>query len=192
MTTLRMIPGITYTRQNLEALTGMPDRANRRMIREQRRQGVPIVATMADEGRQRFQKWMATGCNAFEGKRPMGKPMSFWTEKDVLRFIVERGIPYASVYGDIVASDGENDYGATLIDCKLHCTGCQRTGCMFCGFGAHLEKGENRFERIKHTHPKHYEFCIGGGAYDPVDGLWKPTEKGLGYARVLDYIGVRY
>lgn len=44
MTTLRMIPGITYTRKNLEALTGMPDRANRRMIREQRRQGVPIVA----------------------------------------------------------------------------------------------------------------------------------------------------
>lgn len=44
MATLRMTPGITYTRQNLEALTGMPDRANRRMIREQRRQGVPIVA----------------------------------------------------------------------------------------------------------------------------------------------------
>lgn len=152
----------------------------------------PIVATMAEEGRQRFQKWTATGCNAFEGKRPMGKPMSFWTEQDVLRFIVERQIPYASVYGDIVASDGENDYDATLTDCKLHCTGCQRTGCVFCGFGAHLEKGENRFERMKHTHPKHYEFCIGGGAYDPVDGLWKPTEKGLGYARVLDYIGVRY
>lgn len=37
----------------------------------------PMVATMADEGRQRFQKWIATGCNAFEGKRPMGKPMSF-------------------------------------------------------------------------------------------------------------------
>lgn len=152
----------------------------------------PIVATMADEGRQRFQKWMATGCNAFEGKRPMGKPMSFWTEQNVLQFIVEHGLPYASVYGDIVASDGENDYAETLIDRKLHCTGCQRTGCMFCGFGAHLEKGENRFERMKHTHPKHYEFCIGGGAYDPVDGLWKPTEKGLGYARVLDYIGVRY
>ena len=136
--------------------------------------------------------WLNTGCNAFEGKRPMGKPMSFWTEQDVLRFIVERQIPYAIVYGDIVASDGENDYDATLTDCKLHCTGCQRTGCVFCGFGAHLEKGENRFERMKHTHPKHYEFCIGGGAYDPVDGLWKPTEKGLGYARVLDYIGVRY
>lgn len=152
----------------------------------------PIVATMADEGRQRFQKWMATGCNAFEGKRPMGKPMSFWTEQDVLRYIVGNQIPYASVYGDIVVSDGENDYDTTLTDCNLHCTGCQRSGCMFCAFGAHLEKGENRFERMKHTHPKHYEFCIGGGAYDPADGLWKPTEKGLGYARVLDYIGVRY
>jgi 3'-phosphoadenosine 5'-phosphosulfate sulfotransferase (PAPS reductase)/FAD synthetase len=151
----------------------------------------PIVAMMAEEGRQRFQTWTATGCNAFEGKRPMGKPMSFWTEQDVLRFIVERGLPYASVYGDIVASDGENDYGATLIDCKLHCTGCRRTGCMFCAFGAHLEKGVNRFERMKLTHPKHYAFCIGGGHFD-TDGLWKPTKDGLGYARVLDYIGVRY
>lgn len=152
----------------------------------------PMVATMADEGRQRFTKWLATGCNAFDGKRPMGKPMSFWTEQDVLRFIVDQELPIASVYGDIVASDGENDYGATLIDCKLHCTGCQRTGCMFCGFGAHLEKGENRFQRMRRTHPRHYDFCIGGGAFDPADGLWKPTAKGLGYARVLDFIGVAY
>lgn len=151
-----------------------------------------IVAMMADEGRQRYTAWLQTGCNAFDGKRPKGKPMSFWTEQDVLRFIVDRELPIASVYGDIVASDGDNDYTETLIDCKLHCTGCQRTGCMFCAFGAHLEKGENRFERMKHTHPKHYDFCIGGGEFDPVDGLWKPNEKGLGYGRVLDYIGVRY
>lgn len=39
-----MAPGVTYSRKNLESLTGMPDRANRRMIRAQRRQGVPIVA----------------------------------------------------------------------------------------------------------------------------------------------------
>ena len=151
----------------------------------------PILAMMAEEGRMRYQHWLTNGCNAFDGKTPRGKPMSFWTEQDVLRYIVDHNIPYASVYGDIVSSDGENDYGSTLIDCKLHCTGCQRTGCMFCGFGAHLEKGENRFERMKLTHPKHYEFCIGGGAFD-TDGLWKPTKDGLGYARVLDYIGVRY
>lgn len=151
-----------------------------------------MVATMAAESRLRMTYWLRTGCNAFDAKRPMGKPMSFWTEQDVLRFIVDRELPIASVYGDIVASDGENDYPGTLIDCKLHCAGCQRTGCMFCAFGAHLEKGENRFERMKHTHPKHYDFCIGGGEFDPADGLWKPNEKGLGYGRVLDFIGVRY
>ena len=151
-----------------------------------------ILATMATEGRQRMQRWMETGCNAFEGGRPLSKPMSFWTEQDVLHLLVERQIPYCSVYGDIVASDGENDYTNTLTEQPLRCTGCQRTGCMFCGFGAHLETSENRFQRMKRTHPKHYDFCIGGGAFDPADGMWKPTEKGLGYARVLDYIGVAY
>lgn len=151
-----------------------------------------ITAEMATESMQRREQWERTGCNAFQAKHPKGKPMSFWTEQDVLRFIVDRELPIASVYGDIVASDGENDYAETLIDCKLHCTGCQRTGCMFCAFGAHLEKGENRFERMRHTHPKHYDFCVGGGAYDPADGMWKPNEKGLGYGRVLDFIGVRY
>ena len=67
----------------------------------------------------------------------------------------DENIPYCSVYGDIVASDGENEYPSTLFAKPLHCTGCQRTGRMFCGFGAHLEKG-------------------------------------LGYGRVLDFIGVRY
>lgn len=152
----------------------------------------PMVAMMAGESRLRKVNWMKTGCNAFEGKHPMGKPMSFWTEQDVLRFIVSRQIPIASVYGEIVASDGENDYDSTLADCPLHCTGCQRTGCMFCGFGAHLERGETRFERMKRTHPKHYDFCINGGEFDPADGLWQPNEKGLGYGRVLDYVGVRY
>lgn len=158
---------------------------------EHRADAKPTTATMAEESLLRMQKWRETGCNAFEGRRPLSKPMSFWTEQDVLRFIVDRELPIASVYGDIVASDGENDYTETLIDCKLHCTGCQRTGCMFCAFGAHLEKSENRFERMKHTHPKHYDFCIGGGEWD-TDGLWKPNEKGLGYGRVLDYVGVRY
>lgn len=161
-------------------------------VYEHKEKSKPMIATMADESRQRMQKWMKNGCNAFEGKRPMSKPMSFWTEQDVLRCILAEGIPHCSVYGEIVASDGENDYPATLCEAPLHCTGCQRTGCIFCGFGAHLEKGENRYERLKRTHPKHYEFCIGGGEYDPADGLWKPNEKGLGFGKVLDFIGVRY
>lgn len=152
----------------------------------------PMNALMAEESRLRMLKWMKTGCNAFEGKHPVSKPMSFWTEQDVLHFIRDNGIPICSVYGDIVASDGEDDYAQTLFDMSLRCTGMKRTGCMFCAFGAHLEKGETRFERMKRTHPKHYAFCIGGGEFDPASGLWVPNEKGLGFARVLDYIGVRY
>lgn len=151
---------------------------------------VPIVATMADESRLRRTEWMQHGCNAFEGSRPKSAPMSFWTNQDVLRYIKETGIEYCEVYGDIVSSDGENDYNATLIEQPLKCTGCDRTGCIFCAFGAHLEKEPNRFQRLKKTHPKQYEYCLGGGEY--VDGIWKPNKQGLGMARVLDYVGVKY
>lgn len=138
----------------------------------------------------RMAHWMRNGCNAFEGANPTSKPMSFWGEQDVLRFLLSHCLPYSPVYGAIVSDSSAS--GTVLRDCSLHCTGCQRTGCMFCGFGAHLEAGENRFELMRKTHPKHYRFCIGGGAFDPADGLWKPTKEGLGYARILDYIGVRY
>jgi len=32
-----------------------------------------------------------------------------------------------------------------------------RTGCMY---GVHLETSPNRFERMKITHPKLYDFCV--------------------------------
>jgi 3'-phosphoadenosine 5'-phosphosulfate sulfotransferase (PAPS reductase)/FAD synthetase len=74
---------------------------------------------------------MRTGCNAFEGKI-MSKPMSFWTEQDVLWYIVKHNLEYCSVYGDIVAVDevgNEYDPHNLLIPgCKLKCTGCARTG----------------------------------------------------------------
>ena len=63
--------------------------------------------------------------------------------------------------------------------------------CIFCGFGCHLEKGETRFQRLKRTHPKHYEYCIYGGAYDS-DGLWKPDKNGLGMYHVFDELNKIY
>ena len=150
----------------------------------------PITAQMADESRNRYRKWLQAGCNAFDGKHPKSNPMSFWREQDVLRLIKDRNLPICSVYGDVVYGDGENDYDAALAECPLHCTGCTRTGCMPCMFGVHLEKGENRFQCMRHTHPKHYRLCIEGGAVDPSDGLWKPDHRGFGMGKVLDYIGV--
>lgn len=164
----------------------------------------PIVATMASEGRQRKMTWLQYGCNAFEAKRPKSQPLSFWTEQDILHYIKEYNVPYCSVYGDIVIDekvDGENvlegqinmiDYlGDYSQEDKLKTTGCDRTGCIFCMFGCHLEKEPNRFQRLKETHPRQYEYCIGGGEYNE-EGKWVPSKEGLGLAKVLDYIGVDY
>ena len=91
--------------------------------------------------------------------------MSFWTEQDVLEYLRMTGIPYASVYGEIVEENG-----------RLTTTGAKRTGCMFCMFGVHLEKEPNRFQRMALTHPKQYEFCI----------------HKLGCGSVLDFLHVPY
>lgn len=130
----------------------------------------PIVATMAVEGRLRATKWKQYGCNTFDAKRPISRPMSFWTEQDVLLYIHRYNLPYCSVYGNII----EDKKG------HLTTTGCDRTGCVFCGFGCHLEKEPNRFQQLKKTHPKLWEYCM------------KPwSEGGLGMREVLEYIGVK-
>ena len=125
----------------------------------------PIVGTMACESQQRRSNWLLQGCNAFDAKNPVSKPLSFWTEQDILTYLLRFNIPYASVYGDIVEKNG-----------VLMTTKADRTGCMFCMFGVHLEKEPNRFQRMKITHPKQYDYCI----------------NKLGIGEVLDYIGVPY
>jgi 3'-phosphoadenosine 5'-phosphosulfate sulfotransferase (PAPS reductase)/FAD synthetase len=48
---------------------------------------VPIVGTLASESRRRRDAWMLTGCNAFDAKKQISKPMSFWRQTDVLRYL---------------------------------------------------------------------------------------------------------
>ena len=146
---------------------------------------MPITAQMAEESKLRTQKWLAQGCNAFDNKNPISNPMSFWTEQDVLQYIKEYNVPICSVYGDIVYDmsdecDGQISFFdmGLLPECrKLKTTGADRTGCMFCLFGIHMEKSPNRLERMKQTHPKIYEYIM-----KPVD------QGGLGYKEILDYI----
>lgn len=149
---------------------------------------MPILGIMASESTLRMRKWLQYGCNAFEAKEPQSKPMSFWTDQDVLTYIQENSLQIASVYGDIIidyAKMGQCDNQMSLSDYGifdnekplLKTTGCQRTGCMFCGYGCHLEKSPNRFERMKETHPKQYDY------------IFKPTsEGGLGYKEIIDWI----
>jgi 3'-phosphoadenosine 5'-phosphosulfate sulfotransferase (PAPS reductase)/FAD synthetase len=161
----------------------------------------PIVGTMASESRMRKQAWLRHGCNAFNSKKKVSAPLSFWTEQDILQYIKQFDIDICSVYGKI----------ETLDNGQLHCTGCQRSGCVFCGFGCHLEKGsDRRFLRLKETHPQLYDYCMRGGRWEDnpdyipdlpeYDGEWRnwnPEKifvpyQGLGLATVFDMINEIY
>lgn len=146
---------------------------------------VPITAQMASESRLRTQKWLQNGCNGFDLKNPISNPMSFWTEQDVLLYIYQNHIPIAPVYGEVVKEtevEGQLDFeDLGIFDLgrpTLKTTGCKRTGCMFCGYGCHMEaEGEGRFERLKITHPKVYDY------------LMRPWEQGgLNYKEVIDWL----
>lgn len=126
----------------------------------------PITATMACESRRRTSQWLQHGCNGLNMKSPISNPMSFWTEQDVLQYITEYKIPYCEIYGEI-QKDKNRKYFTTKWD---------RTGCMFCMFGVHLEKTPNRFQLMRESHPKLYRYCM---------------EK-LGIKDVLDFLNIGY
>lgn len=160
----------------------------------------PFLGLLAEESIKRQSAWLKTGCNAFDIERPQSQPLAFWTEQDILHYIKKYNIPYCSIYGDIqikppAGTDAGQINAIDYLGCyepedTLTTTNCDRTGCIFCMFGCHLENEPNRFQRLKKTHPRQYEYCIGGG--EMIDGKWQPNKKGLGLAKVLDYIGVKY
>lgn len=130
----------------------------------------PFLGITQDEGFQRKRQYEKTGCNVFEANAPKSQPMGFWTKQDVLRYVVENDLGICSVYGDIICENG-----------VYRTTGVERTGCMFCAFGCHLEKSPNRFQKMEITHPQLYQYCM------------KPWhDGGLGMAEVLEYINVPY
>lgn len=165
----------------------------------------PLIATMAYESMNRETAWFKNGCNAFKAKKPQSTPMAFWTEQDVLRYIKRFNVPYCPVYGDIVyvPKYKKSDVIAGQISFEEYCqalcnleqntlktTGCDRTGCVFCLFGCHLEAKPNRIQRLKQTHPKQWAYCVGGG--EMMDGIWQPSKDGLGLGKVMDFIGIPY
>ena len=124
-----------------------------------------ITGEMASNSRLRRMQYLRTGCNSFDSKRPKSTPLGFWFEGDVLRYLRDYSVPYCSVYGDIIEVEG-----------KLVTTGEERTGCMFCMLGIHMERGSNRFVRMQSTHPRLWKYCI----YQ------------LGVGKVLNYIDIPY
>ena len=99
-----------------------------------------ILGILADESRQREKDWLNYGCNVFYIKSEnQCRPLAFWTEKDILEYI--------KIYNVKIS--------------KLYDMGYTRNGCMYCAFGAHLEKeGQQRFVHLKETHPQEYNYFI--------------------------------
>ncbi|GJK30832.1 hypothetical protein TUM17556_27510 [Enterobacter asburiae] len=119
-----------------------------------------ISAIMADEGGARE---MRTQCNVYDGKRPNCAPMLFWLESDVWEYINTREVEICEVYYDREVNG-------------RHVPAEKRTGCMFCGFGVHMEKGMNRFQRMAITHPRQHSIVI----------------DRMGMGKALDLINVKY
>jgi len=128
-----------------------------------------FTGMMAEESNLRKNSYIKNGCNSFESKIPKSNPIGFWTEQDVLLYINKNNLQICSVYGNIIKDD----------DCKLKTTGAKRTGCYACMFGITQDRTPNRFQLMKKTHPKLYDFCI-------------REENGLGLGKVLDFINVKY
>lgn len=114
----------------------------------------PFLGMMADDSFSRITSYLRTGCNSFSSNRPVSLPMAFWTDRNVWRYIRNSKITYSKIYD----------------------MGYMNTGCMFCLFGIQFEKRENRFHRMKKTHPKQYDYCI----------------NKLGCSKVLDFLGITY
>ena len=99
-----------------------------------------ILGILASESYQREKDWLEHGCNVFhERKDNQSRPLSFWTDEDILEYI--------SIYNVKIS--------------KLYEMGYNRNGCMYCGFGVHLEPPHyNRYQKLKKTHPKQYTYFI--------------------------------
>lgn len=119
----------------------------------------PIVGTTADESMLREKNWIIYGCNSFRKGYELSRPLSIWTESDIWEYIKRFDLKLAKPYE----------------------MGYQRTGCIFCAYGSHLEqKGQNRFQLLKVSHPHLYEYMM------------KPKEQGgLGFKEPLEYVGIK-
>lgn len=123
-----------------------------------------MTAMMAVEGGTRD---MIQKCNMFDGKRPKSSPMLFWLESDVWEYIATFDIKIAETY-----YDKEYEFNGQ----KVKIEGEQRTGCMFCAFGQHMEKGCTKFQKMQVTHPRQYNVII----------------NRMGLDKALDAAGIKY
>ena len=110
------------------------------------------MGTMASDSYLRKTNYLRNGCNSFK-ERSISQPLSFWREGDIWEYIKSKGIKYSPVYNK----------------------GIERTGCMFCMFGVHIEK-HNKFKLMEINYPEIYKYCM----------------EDLGIEKVLNYCHIKH
>lgn len=98
----------------------------------------PYIGTMACESKRRALAWSQGGCNILQGSAKKSKPLSIWTEKDILECVNKYNIKISDAYKK----------------------GYKRTGCMYCGFGLQHDKQPNRYQLMKMNYPKNWDIAI--------------------------------
>lgn len=127
---------------------------------------VPYLGLMASEGGRRQKSLMQNGCNYFGASTIRSAPFAIFNRNDLLQLALDLHVPVPEIYGEIVRNR----------DGTLRTTGAQRTGCSMCGFGIQLERRPHRFDRLRQTNPKEWDFYM----------------HRMGWGQVLDYIGVEW
>ena len=116
---------------------------------EKQNDATPFIGIMASESNLRQQNYYKYGCNAYDMIHPQSRPIIFWRENDIWDYIKKNDLKYSKIYN----------------------MGYERTGCMFCMYGLNREeKGNTRFDKMKVTHPKQYNYCMNKlGLKDVID-----------------------
>lgn len=134
---------------------------------------VPFLGLMASEGGRRQKSLMLNGCNYFGKSTIRSAPFAIFSRQDLLQLALDLNVPVPEIYGIIERKE----------DGTLYTTKAQRTGCSMCGFGIQLEKRPHRFDYLRQTNPKEWEFWMYRCCKDE-------NGNNFGWGRVLDYIGI--
>ena len=170
----------------------------------------PYLGMMASEGGQREEALVEHGCNYYGATVTRSAPFAPFMRQDILLLALEMNqwyldniqlfeqlyyqqpysrdkdgnvIPYEPLDTTIPAIYGTIEQHPNGV---LYTTGAQRTGCSMCGFGIHLEQRPHRFDRLRESNQKEWDFYMNGCVIE------KETGNKYGWGRVLDYIGVEW
>lgn len=165
---------------------------------------VPFLGLMASEGGRRAKSLRMHGCNYFGKSTIRSAPFAIFGRQDILTLAIEIDGMWRSglkeKYYEKLLKEGKiaetfqmpesiipEIYGTIERDKDgtLRTTKAQRTGCSMCGFGIHMEKRPHRFDMLYQSNAKEWDYLMFHLCKDE-------NGNDYGWAKVLDYIGVRW